>query len=55
MIQEAFEEISTSLAPGLTIVPLSSLAWLNNVTSDAGITLPTNPQGADEVLQLGLN
>nr|CAD7462539.1 unnamed protein product [Timema tahoe] len=55
MIQEEIEEISTSLAPGLTIVPLSSLAWLTNITSDAGITLPTNPQGADEVLQLGLN
>nr|CAD7261805.1 unnamed protein product [Timema shepardi] len=40
---------------GLTIVPLSSLAWLNNVTSEAGITLPTNPQGGYEVLQLGLN
>nr|CAD7261807.1 unnamed protein product [Timema shepardi] len=61
MIQGSFyeelpEEMSTlSPTPGLTIVPLSSLAWLNNVTSEAGITLPTNPQGGDEVLQLGLN
>nr|CAD7203629.1 unnamed protein product [Timema douglasi] len=61
MIQGSFYEelpegMSTlSPTPGLTIVPLSSLAWLNNVTSEAGITLPTNPQGGDEVLQLGLN
>nr|CAD7428447.1 unnamed protein product [Timema monikensis] len=49
------DNYTLSPVSGLTIVPLRSLAWLNNVTSEAGITLPTNPEGADEVLQLGLN
>nr|CAD7402716.1 unnamed protein product [Timema poppensis] len=44
---ETFEPALSTMLPlsGLTIVPLSSLTWLNNVTSEAGITLPNQSTG----------